>query len=238
MQFPNPIQQGRLVRRYKRFLADVELDGVVTTVHCANSGSMKGLTEPGSAVLVSDSENPDRKLRMTLEAVRVGRTWVGVNTMRPNAVVAWAVQRGAIPELAGYEHMRSEVKYGKNSRIDLLLYDGSREEPENKCFVEVKNTTLHGDEDRTLVLFPDAVTERGRKHLDELVREKRSGNRAVMVFFVNRADSTVFRPADDIDPEYGKALRKAQKKGVEIIPVQARVTSRGFRILGTLPFEL
>ncbi len=239
MRFPQPLLAGRLVKRYKRFLADVELDGTgrVVTAHCPNSGSMLGLNAPGSAVRLSDSKNPKRKLQLTLEMVKVGRIWVGVNTMRPNAVVTDAIRTGKVPGLEGYDRIRNEVKYGKNSRIDVLLERGPAEAPE-RCYVEVKNTTLSGGAKHTLARFPDAVTARGRKHLEELILMKRQGHRSVMVFFVNRADCRVFQPADDIDPDYGKALRKAHRAGVEIIPLQGRVTARAITVIGTLPFEL
>lgn len=239
MRFPDPLTRGRLIRRYKRFLADVQLDGAAkpVTVHCPNSGSMMGLDTPGSRVLISDSGNPKRKLRLSLEMVKVGRTWVGVNTMRPNHVVTEAIARGAVPGLEGYDRIRNEVKYGKNSRIDVLLERGTVEAPE-LCYVEVKNTTLSGGTRHEIARFPDAVTERGKKHLDELMAMIRQGHRAVMVFFVNRADCKVFRPADDIDPVYGKTLRRAHKAGVELIPLQGRCTARGISVIGTLPYEL
>lgn len=229
---------GRLLRRYKRFLADVRLDtGRTVTAHCPNPGSMLGLAEPGMPVLLSDSRNPQRKLRLTLEMVKVGRIWVGVNTQRPNRVVTEAIRRGKVAELAGYDRIRNEVPYGKNSRIDVLLERGPAEDPE-RCYVEVKNTTLSGGDGHTMARFPDAVTARGLKHLDELIRERRKGNRAVMVYLVNRADCRTFAPADDIDPAYGNGLRKAHRAGVEILPLQARCTRRGISVLGTLPFTL
>jgi len=239
MRFHEPLLRGRLIQRYKRFLADVALDdtGRTVTVHCPNSGSMMGLTAPGSPVLLSDSKDPKRKLRLTLEMVMVGRTWVGVNTMRPNHVVTAAIRHRLVPGLQTYDRMRNEVRYGKNSRIDILLERGPEARPE-RCYVEVKNTTLSDGPRHELALFPDAVTERGRKHLDELMRMKRNGDRSVMVFFVNRADCKLFRPADAIDPVYGKTLRRAHKAGVEIIPLQARLTARGINVVGTLPYEL
>lgn len=239
MRFPEPLQRGRLLKRYKRFLADVRLEsGEELAVHCPNSGSMLGLQAPDSAVLVSDSGNPARKLRLTLEMVRVARTWVGVNTMRPNAVVTQAIRRGLVPGLDGYDRVRNEVKYGKNSRIDVLLERGPDGTPDERCYVEVKNTTLSAGRRHEWALFPDAVTERGRKHLLELTNMVRRGHRSVMVFFVNRADCRRFRPADEIDPAYGNALRRAHAAGVEIIPLQARLTRREIRVIGTIPYEL
>jgi sugar fermentation stimulation protein A len=161
MRMP-PLLPGRLVRRYQRFFADVVLeDGRAETVHCPNSGSMLGLCAVGAPVLVSDSGDPARKLRMTLERVRAGRAWVGVNTMLPNRIVREAVEAGRLPELAGYAEVRPEVKFGERSRIDLRLAGPDRP----ACWVEVKNVTLRAGR---AARFPDAVTERGLKHLREL----------------------------------------------------------------------
>jgi len=227
MQWPAPLVPGRLVRRYKRFLADVTLeDGTTVTAHCANTGSMLGCAEPGSPVLLSEAENPARKLRYTWELVRVGPTWVGINTARANGIVAEAVRAGRVPELAGHSEFRREVPYGKNSRIDLLLTGGP-----GPTYVEVKNTTLaFGGTAR----FPDAVTERGRKHMEELARMVRGGAQAAVVFLVHRDDARRFCPADDIDPAYGKALRRAAKAGVMVLPYGASAGPDGVRVLGRL----
>ncbi len=216
MRIERPTFQARFLKRYKRFFVDVELDdGTVLTTHCPNTGSLLGCLKEGARVVVRDSEDKKRKLRYTFQAIRVGRTWVNVDTGLPNAVVFDAIERGRIPELAGYESARREVKYGKNSRIDVLLERG-----DEKCYVEVKNTTMA--EDR-VALFPDAVTERGRKHLGELVDQVAAGHRAVQFFFVSRSDVDAFRPADAIDPAYGQALRAAAAAGVEILAHSARV---------------
>jgi sugar fermentation stimulation protein A len=227
MQWPSPLVPGRLLRRYKRFLADVALqDGTTVTAHCANTGSMLGCDRPGSAVLLSEASNPARKLRYTWELVRVGPTWVGINTARANAIVAEAVTGGRIPELAGHTGLRREVPYGKNSRVDLLLAGGP-----GPTYVEVKNTTLA---DGRTARFPDAVTERGRKHMGELARMVRAGNRAAVVFLVHRDDARLFCPADDIDPAYGKALRGAAKAGVMVLPYGASAGPEGVWITGRL----
>lgn len=240
MRYELPQLRGRLIERYKRFLADVRLDeahgGGVVTAHCPNSGAMTTCWEPGCAALLSD-HGPDthRKLRYTLEACRMGRAWVGVNTMHPNRVVAEAIRRGQVPELAGYMEVRREVVYGKNgrSRVDILL-SGHRSKPD--CFVEVKNTTLRGGTDNRGALFPDAVTERGRKHLEELAREVRRGKRAVIFFFVGRADCRWMGPADAVDPEYGQALRRvAARWKVEPLAYRARVSPMGIALLERLP---
>ena len=209
--------EGTLVKRYKRFLADVELDdGTVITAHCPNTGSLLGCKEPGSRVVLRDSQDPKRKLRYTFQSIRIGRALVNVDTGLPNAVVAEAIQRDEVPELAGYASLRREVKYGRNSRIDVLLEGEGRP----RCYVEVKSTTLARG--RT-ALFPDAVTERGRKHLGELVDVVAAGDRAVQFFFVSRGGISSFAPADEIDPAYGQALREAAEAGVELLAYSTRV---------------
>lgn len=219
------------MRRYKRFLADVQLaDGSEVTVHCPNSGSMMGCAEPGSTVLLSRSANLARKYPFTWELVKVGTTWVGINTGRPNSLVREAVCEGTVPELAGYDTIRPEVRYGKNSRIDLLLSG-----PAGLCYVEVKNVTLVDGE---TARFPDAVTKRGQKHLLELVQVVREGGRGVIFFVVQRGDARRVEPADGIDPEYGRLLRRAVEQGVEALAYQARVEPEGIRLAKRLPILL
>ena len=212
MTIDKPLIEVKFLRRYKRFLTDVEMpSGEVMTVHCPNSGSMKGCDKPNSRAWISDSENPKRKLRYTLEIIEIDGVLIAVNTQRPNHLVEEAIKSGIITELSGYPTIRREVKYGQeNSRIDLLLEDGDR-----RCFVEVKNVTM-GDK-TGLAQFPDAVTKRGTKHLRELMDVVAHGDRAVLVFCVSRTDATTVRPADAIDPEYGKTLRAAATAGVEIL---------------------
>ncbi|MGA7829176.1 MAG: DNA/RNA nuclease SfsA [Geobacteraceae bacterium] len=219
MNLPQPLYEATLIRRYKRFLADVQLpDGKLRTVHCPNSGSMKGCAEPGSPVLLSLSGNEKRKLPFTLELIRINGHWVGINTMRPNHLVREAISRGMIPELNGYQDIRSEVRYGTNSRVDLLLSG-----PVGSCYVEVKNVTLLSG---TRALFPDAVTTRGQKHLRELMQVVQAGDRGVIFFVVQREDAQTFGAADTIDPDYGKLLRLAIQSGVEALAYQAHVTPR------------
>ncbi len=236
MRFPHPVIEGTLIQRYKRFLADVRLPGgAVVTAHCANTGSMKTCAETGRPVLLTDhGADCARKLRYTFEAIEMGGHWVGVNTAKPNAVVAEGIQSGAIPELSGYVLMRREVKYGANSRIDLLL-SGHPGRPKQKCFVEVKNTTLREGDG---VLFPDAVTARGLKHIHALEDVARGGQRAVMFFFVNRTDCAWMGVAEHIDPAYAAALRKAVGKNrVEICAYQSAITREGISIGKSLPIR-
>ncbi len=233
MKFTTPLIPGTLVRRYQRFLADVRLaDGTVVTAHCPNSGSMRGCAEPGRKVRLSRSPNPARRLPYTWEMVHNGRCWIGVNTGWPPKIAAEAIREGRVPELAGWPSLRAEVPYGsRGSRIDLLLEDGPR-----RCYVEVKNVTmLDGD---GAYCFPDAVTERGLKHLLELGDAARDGQRAVMLYVVQRTDGTLFRPAWDVDPAYAEELRKAQRRGVEVLPYLARVSPEEIRLEGRLEFDL
>jgi sugar fermentation stimulation protein A len=219
MRFTSKLIRGTLVQRYKRFLADVRLaDGTLVTAHCTNTGSMMGCNEPGSAVYLSRSDNFNRKLAYTWEMIHVNGGWVGINTMHPNRLVAEAIAANAIPELCGYESIRREVKVSAHSRLDLCL-----ERRNGNCFVEVKNVTVSFS---GAAAFPDAVSERATKHLKELMRLKRQGHRAVVVFVVQRGDCEHFRPADEIDPEYGRWLRRAVKVGVEALPYVAKVTPK------------
>ncbi|MDF1800529.1 MAG: DNA/RNA nuclease SfsA [Planctomycetota bacterium] len=217
MKIDQPLVEATLVRRYKRFLTDVTLaDGSELIAHCPNTGSLLGCKEPGSRVWLRDTENDKRKYRLSWQAVEVDGCWVNVDTGLPNAEVFAAITEDRVPALGGYQSARREVKYGTNSRIDVLLEGEGGE----LCYVEVKNTTLAEGE---LALFPDAVTERGRKHLGELVKMVEAGHRAVQFFFVSRNDVKRFRPADHIDPAYSEALREAAAAGVEVMAWSARV---------------
>ena len=233
LAFDEPLIRGTLVRRYQRFLADVTLEtGETVTAHCANSGSMLSVNAADSEVWLSAARNPSRRLRYTWELIRVGESLVGINTARPNRLVAQAIASGAIPELAGYATMRREVRYGRNSRIDLLL-EGPDRPP---CFVEVKNVTLRRDSRPGAPLeFPDAVTERGAKHLRELAEAVQGGARAVMVYRAQRDDGAHFVVAGDIDHAYAAALRAAMAMGVEAICYRCRVSVTGVSIRDRVP---
>lgn len=228
MKLPQPLYPGRLIRRYKRFLADVLLDsGETVTAHCPNSGSMKGCNLPGSPVYLSVSSNPKRKYPHTWELVESDGVWAGINTALPNRIVHEAIAAGEVPELAGYDAIRPEVPYGTGSRIDLLL-TGQRP----PCYVEVKNVTLM---EGGRALFPDAVTTRGQKHLRELMEVVRSGGRGVIFFLVQRGDTASVAPADGIDPEYGRLLRLAVANGVESLAYQAEVSPAEICLCRRLP---
>jgi len=251
-----PLIKGTLIKRYKRFMADVLLDGPntlnthdletsqqyesseknmnssghVVTAHCPNSGSMLGCSEPGRQVYLSRHNNPKRRLKYTWEMIEMPGSLVGVNTMVPNRLVKASIMAGRVKGLSDFEHIRSEVKYGQNSRIDLFLQKG-----DCRCFVEVKNCTLVTDGE---ACFPDAVTARGLKHLVELQNQIGLGDRCVMFYLVQRMDAKIFRPADHIDPAYGRELRKAVKNGVEIMVYDVLLDLEGIKLNKAVPFEV
>lgn len=228
MRFPAPLIRGTLIRRYKRFLADVRLDsGRTVTAHCANPGSMLSVDAAGSEVWLSAADNPARKLAYTWELIRVGTALVGINTAQANRLVAEAIGAGRMPELAGYSSLRREVRYGQRSRIDLLLEAPGRP----KCYVEVKSVTMKRNPAADApVEFPDAVTERGRRHLAELTAVTEGGERAVMMFLAQREDAPRLAIAADIDPRYADALAKAQAAGVEVLFYRCRVSTQGIEV--------
>lgn len=229
MKFPTPLIRGRLIRRYKRFLSDIELDtGEAVTAHVANPGAMTGLAEPGLEVWLSHSDNPKRKLAYSWELVRVGRHLVGVNASLPNRLVEEALQAGKIGELADYGTVRREVRLGRNSRIDFLLQEDGRPD----CWLEIKNVHLKRG---PLAQFPDSVTARGTKHLNELMDVVAQGARAMMLYVVQRADCRAFSVAADIDPAYAGALAEAKRKGVETICYVCTIRRDGIRLRAPFP---
>ena len=232
MRWSGPLIAGRLVRRYKRFLADVALEsGEETTVHCPNPGRMLGLDHAGEKVWVSRSPNPKRKLPLTLELVSADGGLVGVNTMHPNRLLEEAIRAGAVPELAGYQRIRREVVYDEGCRIDLLL-EGEGRAP---CFVEVKNVHLKREREAE---FPDCVTARGAKHLGALERQVASGARAVIAYVVQRTDCSAFSLAEDIDPLYATAFDQALKGGVEALCHGCDIGLDEIRLASSLPIVI
>lgn len=228
MQFDTPLQPATLIKRYKRFLADVTTDeGDEITVHCPNTGSMRGCSTPGSRVMLSTSPNPKRKYPQTLEMVREGDTWVGVNTMLTNKIVAEAIQEGRIEELQGIDSIKREVKTSQSSRLDLLLERG-----EEKIYVEIKNCSLVED---GWAMFPDAVTARGAKHLHELAGLVEQGHQGVIFFCIQRMDAEHFRPAAHIDPTYAETLAEVSKKGVQILAYQTEIGPESIIVQKSIP---
>lgn len=231
MRLP-PLTPGRLIRRSKRFLADVELDGgSLVTAHCPNPGSMKTCLGDGWPVLLSTSDNPKRKLRYTWELVHNGTCWIGINTHRSNRIAEQGIRAGTIAELDEFDELRREVRHGERSRLDLTLERGGR-----RTWIEVKNVTLVDGRGR--YAFPDAVTTRGAKHLAELSRAVAAGDRAVMLYLIQRSDGNGLTVADDIDPAYGEALRRALDAGVEVLAYRAEVTPEEIRVVERVPVEL
>jgi sugar fermentation stimulation protein A len=224
-----PLMSGKLIKRYKRFFADIQLDsGEIITAHCPNTGPMTGVSTPGSLVQVSTSNNPKRKLPYTWEMIQVNNTWVGINTALPNKIVKLALQQNIFPELAGrYQTIRSEVIYGqdKKSRVDFLLTGTAEQLP---IYLEVKNVTLTQGQ---IALFPDTVTTRGQKHLRELIALLLIAQ-PVMLYFINRGDCLSFAPGDNYDFQYGELFRKAVMAGVEMLPYCFEVNPQGVRYLG------
>lgn len=230
MTFSSPLIPGKLIRRYKRFLTDVELEtGEKVVAHCTNSGSMKSCLEEGAEVYLSPANDPKRKTRYTWEMIKIGGKWVGVNTSIPNTLAYDAIKNQQIVGLKGYTEVRREVKYG-NSRIDIFAQN-----EKEKCFIEVKNVTMKVG---NYVRFPDAITTRGKKHLETLMDIKAAGMRAVMLYVVQRMDVKMFAPAWEIDPGYSETLVRAFAAGVEVFPVMAEVSPERIELSGILPFEL
>jgi len=230
MEFQKELVHGTLVKRYKRFLADVILDnGDEITAHCTNSGSMKSCLENGAEVYLSPVNDPKRKTKFTWEMIKINGNWVGINTGNPNKLAFEAISNGEIPGLDNYTTVRREVKFN-DSRFDVFAENESE-----KCFVEVKNVTLKEGE---YALFPDAVTTRGQKDLKTLVEVKKQGMRAVMLYIVQRSDVEIFAPAAKIDPDYANALKEAVSQGVEVIVMQAKVSPEKIELVKKLPMEI
>jgi len=238
MKFSEPLIEGRLIERYKRFLADIELeDGSIITVHCPNPGAMMGLKDPGNRVWISDSANPKRKLRHTLELVEArapsGPVLVGINTMWPNRLAKEALENGKIAELSGFTDLRTEVPSGERSRIDILLAGGTPNDRRD-CYVEVKN--VHLVREIGMHEFPDCKTERGAKHLREMANMVAKGHRAVMLYVIQRGDGDRFSLASDLDPAYAEAFVAARAAGVEALAIRCDISTT--EIVATTPIPI
>jgi sugar fermentation stimulation protein A len=232
MKFSNPIVHGKIIKRYKRFLADVEMEnGEIITAHTANTGSMKTCWQPGWKVLMSYHDNPKRKLKYSLEMTHNGDTWIGVNTSLPNKLAIEAIENGTIQELKHYNKITPEKTIGE-SRLDLYLQNETEE-----CYVEIKNVTLKGDK-TGLVLFPDSVTTRGQKHLRELTQLANKNIPATMLFVVQREDVSTFSPASEIDPEYSRLLKEAEAAGVQILVYGCQLNEEEIKITKKLSYKL
>jgi sugar fermentation stimulation protein A len=230
MVFDHKLVPGKLIRRYKRFLADIELsDGSTVIAHCTNSGSMKSCLEAGAPVYLSPAKDPKRKTQFTWEMIYMNNGWIGINTSIPNLLAFDAIKNGSIEKLNGYTFVKREVTFD-DSRFDIFATNENE-----KCFIEVKNVTY---KEREYALFPDAVTTRGKKHLETLIEVKQHGMRAVMLYVIQRTDVEIFAPAVQIDQDYAQTLLKAYNNGVEIIPVIARVTPAKIEIIREIPFDL
>ena len=230
MEFITPLVPGRLLRRYKRFLADIELDsGETITAHCANPGAMQGLNMPGLRVWVEPNDDPKKKLNYGWRLIELKDDWVGIDTAAPNKVVGEALRAGQIPEFAAYTEIRAEVPYGINSRIDFLLSGGdSNNEGLPDTYVEVKN--VHLMRDAGLAEFPDTVTKRGAKHLDEMSAMVAQGHRAVMLYCVQRTDCDRLALAADLDPGYAAAFARARSAGVEVMAWGCAISTGGIAL--------
>ena len=230
MIFREKLIHGTLIRRYKRFLADIRLDnGTEIVAHCTNSGTMKSCLENGAEVYLTPVSDAKRRTKFTWEMIKINGDWIGVNTGNPNKLAFEAVSAGVIPELSGYSTVKREVQFG-NSRFDILA-----ENDNEKCFVEVKNVTM---KEGKYALFPDSVTVRGQKHLKTLMEVKAAGMRAVMFYIIQRSDTEIFAPAINIDPDYAKMLKTAVNAGVEVIAMQAKVTPEKIELVRKLPVEI
>ena len=223
---------GILVKRYKRFMADVRLKtGETVVAHCPNSGRMTSCYEPGRNVYLSYHDNPRRKLKYTWELIEMPSSLVGVNTLVPNRLAAHSIEMGQVESLRGYDSIKKEVKVGKHTRLDMVLQKDVR----NQCYVEIKNCTLVVD---GIAQFPDAVTARGLKHLETLRQLVSDGYRSVIFYLIQRTDATLFKPADSIDPAYGKALRRATADGVEILVYDVHINLQTIKLNQEIPYIL
>lgn len=230
MRFEQTLIPGILLKRYKRFLADIQIkSGEIVTAHCTNSGSMKSCLEANAPVYISPAKNPSRKTKFTWEMIYINDNWIGINTMIPNVIAYESIVQEKIKKISGYRKVVREVKFG-DSRFDLFA-----EKENEKCFIEVKNVTL---KEGRFARFPDAITTRGKKHLETLIEVRKNGIRAVMLYIIQRSDVEIFGPAWNIDPDYSQSLLKASQNGVEIITLRVKVSPTKIIIDKELPINL
>ncbi len=237
MKFESPLIEGIFLKRYNRFFADVQIGDQTVVAHVPNTGSMKSANAPNSPCLVSPASNPERKLRYTLEMIKAPTSWVGVNTSHPNSLVHELWESKKVSHWDAFDHAQMEVKINKQTRLDMALWSSADDVKLKKGklaqiqpplhFVEIKNVTLGED---GVAMFPDAVTERGQKHISEMLELMEQGFTCEFVFVVQRTDCKIFRPADHIDPEYGRLLREAHKKGLKISPFVCELTPHGIEL--------
>ena len=223
MNFENKLIPGLFIKRYKRFFVDVKINNKIITAHCPNTGSMYGLLNKGNKVWISKSNNPNRKLKYTLEIIEDNKSKVGINTLFTNKIVLHALQNNLIKEFKGVSEIKPETKFGKNTRFDFLITD-----KKNKSFIEVKNVTL--SRKKSLAEFPDAVTTRGLKHINELENAGKKNYKIFIIFLIQRNDCEVFTIAKDIDPDYAKALKLAVKNKLNILCYDCKFSSKGIKL--------
>jgi len=223
MNFENKLIPGLFIKRYKRFFVDVKINNKIITAHCPNTGSMYGLLKKGNKVWISKSNNPNRKLKYTLEIIEDNKSKVGINTLFTNKIVLHALQNNLIKEFKGVSEIKPETKFGKNTRFDFLITH-----KKNKSFIEVKNVTL--SRKKSLAEFPDAVTTRGLKHINELENAGKKNYKIFIIFLIQRNDCEVFTIAKDIDPDYAKALKLAVKNKLNILCYDCKFSSKGIKL--------
>ena len=231
MIFNKKLISGEFVKRYKRFFVDVKIDNKIITAHCPNTGSMMGLLSANNKVWLSKSENPERKLKYTLQIIENKKSMVGVNTHLTNKIVLEALEENSIKELKNLDNIKSEVKFGKNTRFDFLISKNNK-----KIFVEVKNVTL--SRKKGVAEFPDAVTARGLKHISELINASKRGFETYLLFLIQRNDCNQFKIAQDIDPDYYKLLTEAAKKKLNIICYDCKFSPKGIKLNKNIKFKL
>ena len=230
MKFKERLLQGTLIKRYKRFFVDIEYKNKIITCHCPNTGSMMGLLNKGNKVWFSTSDNPNRKLKYTLEIIEVKKKLVGINTLLTNKIVYEALNLKKINNLIKFNNIKSEVKFSENTRFDFLLNNNNE-----KCFLEVKNVTLFRKE--KTAEFPDAITSRGTKHLFELIKAKKKGYQSYILYLIQREDCDSFRIAKDIDEEYKIAFDKALKSGVKILCYDCKLNNEEIKLNNQINYE-